>query len=74
MKNNYVKQLLKLTATVLACAIIYTGSTLPAPSVPNGTVDEQGIETTGNEGCNDEEPGISPLNDKDYDDIIEIIK
>lgn len=67
MKNNLLKQLFKLTATVLACAIVSISIPSTTPPVPGSTGD--GLETENQERGegSDEEPGISPQND--YDEL-----
>lgn len=66
MKNSILKQFLKLTATAIACAAFSIA--VPAPDVPwlpspDNIIGSQVIEAPENEGDNDEEPGISPMND-----------
>ncbi len=68
MKNIILKQFLKLTATAMAYAAF--SITVPAPDVPglpapDNIIGGQVIEAPENEEGNDEEPGISPMNDKD---------
>lgn len=70
MKNSILKQFLKLTATAIACAAFSIA--VPAPDVPrlpspDNIVGGQVIETPGaeDEGDDNEEPGISPMNNKD---------
>lgn len=65
MKNNLLKLLFKLTATVLACAIVSISIPSTTPPVPGST--EDGLETENQERGegSDEEPGISPQNDKE---------
>lgn len=67
MKNIFLKQLLKITSTALAFAafsIAVPASALPSPG---NSVGGQMIETPGteDEDGDNEEPGISPMNDKD---------
>lgn len=68
MKNIILKQFLKLTATAMACAAFSIA--VPVPGVPglpspDNIIGSQVIEAPENEGDNDEEPGISPMNNKD---------
>lgn len=65
MKNNIFRQLLKLTATALACAVILIigNPTIKFPE-PGKIGSGQNIEAPDRNGEN-EEPGISPMNDKD---------
>ena len=68
MKNTFLKRLLRLTATAMACAAF--SITVPAPEAPglpspDNIIGGQVIEAPENEEGNDEEPGISPMNDKD---------
>ncbi len=72
MKNIILKQFLKLTTTAMACAAFSIA--VPAPDVPglpspDNIIGGQIIEAPENEGENDEEPGISPMNDIDDEDL-----
>ncbi len=72
MKNIILKQFLKLIATAMACAAFSIA--VPAPDVPglpapDNSIGGQVIEAPENEGENDEEPGISPMNDIDDEDL-----
>lgn len=66
MKNKFLKQLFKLAATVLACAIVSICN-LPSTTPPDASNAGSGlkIEKQGSGDGIDEEPGISPQNDKD---------
>lgn len=64
MKNKFLKQLFKLAATVLACAIVSIGNLPPTPPAVGNTSGLK-IENQGSGEGIDEEPGISPQNDKD---------
>lgn len=64
MKNNLLRHLIiKLTAAALACAVVTISSTTPPG--PGNTGGDLKIENQGTGECGDEEPGISPQNDKD---------
>lgn len=65
MKNKFSRQFFKLAATVLVCAIVSIGNlpTTMSPAAGN-TGNGLKLENQGN-GEGDEEPGISPQNDKE---------
>lgn len=66
MKKNYLNQLIKFTVTAFASAIIITSPSNPTPPLPGGNGgDGQTIEEPDNKDGNGQEPGISPMNDKD---------
>lgn len=65
MKNSLLIQLFKLAATVLACAVISSGIPSTTPLGSGNTGGDLIIENQGTGEGDDEEPGISPQNDKD---------
>lgn len=66
MKINIFKQLLKLTATTMACAaLLIIGNPTNTPTEPGESGNGLTIEESGTSEDRDKEPGISPMNDKD---------
>lgn len=65
MKNNFLKNLIKLTATALACAVVTISIPSTTPPGPGNTGGDLKIENQGTGEGSDEEPGISPQNNKD---------
>lgn len=65
MKNNFLKNLIKLTATALACAVVTISIPSTTPPDSGNTGGDLKIENQGTGEGGDEEPGISPQNNKD---------
>lgn len=66
MKNNFFKQLLKLTATAVACAaFLIIGNPTTTPPEAGGSSNVQTTEEPDTREDHDKEPGISPMNNKE---------
>ncbi len=65
MKNNLLKHLFKLTATILACAVVSISIPTTTPPGPGNTGGDLKIENQEPGEGGDKEPGISPQNDND---------
>lgn len=66
MKYSFFKQLLKLTATVMACAaLLIIGNPTTTPPEAGGSDNVQATEEPDSGDDHDKEPGISPMNNKE---------